>query len=796
MALRDLPSFKSTKGIAPAPSFVPQSQGEIAGFFTQLSGSIENQFLQRSLEGAASAGEAAGSQLGAKAPRSNITDADRAYIKAFNTAQSGAIQMDVRSNLQNIADEVTAPGNLNSNSIEQYQAQAGGYLKGLIQTVPANLQQKTANYFNYYNQQNSHTVDSKVNKLNQNKLASGYFNYSTNSIRDIQSAAFAAPANGDVDNIKAGALYGQLAQQTEEAVTTGLITPKMGDDILKRAKSDAQQEHYLGQFDIVLNQDDQNATKKWVKNFQSSRKADLTPEEQRDLVVKMIGLQRERSSLIQTNNAVLIQDKKNAISMIEHGASDNDVLGIIERVNKFDNEKGQQAFFGDLKAAQLQRDINNVLRGTPPSQVNEVLNQLKPEKKDAFFSQKSKVFDKVQQAQTQFRKELLDDPANYALSTETVQASVEQDNLSAGDPRFDTSFDINFVTPNVGQSMINVQRDMEVPETKLSLFPKQALEAFGNSIADKPFVEQLQAVEQEVGKFDNNLQYIALRDLRKAGISAAHVLVMNADYARTPETSAMIPQMIQAFSEDKQELKKAITSGQDTKGLRQLIADNNDQYHASLLNYKAPTETTISELIDEQEHYALWLMARKGVSADKASQMAGNVINAAYDFQELRGSVYRIPRYIQTTNNMEPVIADVQSIKNQADLLITKASESEDIFVPDEYLVGVSDELARINYINDLKAHSTIMTTPDNQSIAVIDAYGSIVKTNDGELFQSTFADIQNNASDIKQEFTKKFSNSRFGRAIIMRDIFNQPEFKTIGKELLEEQLGFAFEGE
>lgn len=798
MALRDLPpAFRRTNSVVPTPTFAPQGDADLANVLSGISRQSADKVRRLGVEAAAERGTQVGEVLGSPAPRSKLTDADRAYNRAWETAQSGAIQIDIRDSLQRIRQEVTAPGQLNSNSQVAYQERVKSYVEGMLPNVAPELRTKATNYLSYYNSQNQGIVDKQVTQLQKNQLSTKYFEYRNKATRDIEQAAFDAPFQGDVDNQAAGALYGQLAQQTHEAVLSGLITPKMGEDILNNAQQKAQQENYLGQFDVVLRSDDPKTTQKWLRDFEKSRQKDMTPDEKRNLIVKMVKLQKEHQSLQETNRINLAQEKKNAISMIEHGASPDEIMSTLERVNRYDTPEQQDRFQGQIQAAVLQSNIADALRETPPSQVPGLLSQLELDKDDPFFAQKQDVIDKVDQMQERFRKELLDDPAAYALSTPTVQKTIQERGVSAFDV---TRSGVRKVQPgdspisnDVDSQMLSVQRRMEVPEEQLSLLPKKTLETFSNQLSRLSFEEQIGAIEQEIESHDRDVQNIVLRDLQKAGLTPAHSLVLNSRYSRDPNVMRDIPNMMQAFSESKQDLKKAITSGEDIQNLKELIAQNNDEYHATLMNYKGPSEQAMSQLLEDQEQVALFLMARKGISKDEAVQRAGLPLNGAFQFEELKGSSYRIPRYTQTTQNMEPVLTDIRAVRSQADLMIRQAVEADNIFVPDEYMTGVSREVAKINYMKDLTANSTIMTLPDNTGIAVIDAYGNIVKTDDGITFQSKFSDIQNDSHRIKNSHVQKFGGA-ITRDLVMNELAQSLVSDTFSQDVLASTIAGIFE--
>lgn len=240
------------------------------------------------------------------------------------------------------------------------------------------------------------------------------------------------------------------------------------------------------------------------------------------------------------------------------------------------------------------------------------------------------------------------DPASYVRNTDTVQQSITQRSVSGeGDIQPGDSP----ISNNVDQTMINMQEELLVPQDKLSLLTNNQKAAIAAELDQMPFQQQIAEVENLINQHDPFYHHILMRDLKGAGVKAAHEMVLNAQYGGIPDTLKEIPMMMQAFSEPLADILKSAPADIERNEIKADIQDSLTEYQATLANYKAPTEIEMGQLLDDMNHYALFLMARKGISQDQAVARATNMVNGVYSFEDFNGTSYRVPIWVSTADD-------------------------------------------------------------------------------------------------------------------------------------------------
>jgi hypothetical protein len=669
-------------------------------------------------------GTEAGSNLNYQPIKNPVTDADFAYNNAALEANKMAISSRARDDILQAREDVLKPGNFSVHSIDAFNARAKGISDAILSEVPREHQVYAKNVLDHYIVSNSEVVQNHVNELGRQQIL---FDFQTN-IDKFQKDSVNAAFKGD--GVSSAAIMHQAENAINAARSQGLISGTHAANLIDGWKDQLHATTYLGQFNKAI---ESGKPHEYLTDFQKAENTGLDFFQKKKVYTQMLGMLNEHNQQMEIEGFNLEEQIKDEVTRLYAGESPNTQLETT--VKEFYPQ--QYAKFKDLtQAAALEGTAIKQLQFAPIGQRAELLTALKPDINEPGISRKMNVYNKVLEANQKQISELEKDPAGYVQNAPAVKQALQSYQMYG--PTLSASMNINPF-----QTMINTQKALGVSPDKYSVISTAAASNLVANIKTMPMDQQvktLTSLAEQYGKYAP----IAFRDLAKNGLPLQAQMLVGMQ--NNPKSINMIPDALNAFSQDTKVLAAALPNGKTLeKDVLPKVQSELQDYVDTLKNYNGPTASTIATVYNNTAQLAMQIMLSQHMNADLAAAVAArSTIGNNYSFTSIGKSPVRIPIGIDTSMAKRSAAHVSEGIKNAK------------LSVPSMFYPGVSEERAAELYKKDLSAGIGWVTSPDDTQLIAVDRYNNPIKDINNNNFIVKFDDLNNPSSEIRQSLHKK----------------------------------------
>ncbi len=711
--------FERKKGISEGQNLV-----DFQGEFNQLSNTLQNVSNLFGREGeqiadthALEAGRMAGQMVGAKVPTSELTEADRIYKEAFLKANNGILQQTARQQIEKARNEIMNDPNFNNGSLLDYQHRAKGIATAILQKTPQELEPEIKNYLSYTLNQNQQIIANKVNALTRNQAKEVGFDSANNLVPQILNSAY---SEDEPDLPKTKALLGQFNGNIDSLVAAGLYDGKAASATKFSLYRKIQEQHLLGQANRAFSQGNDSAIK-FMQDFSNKtpKQLGIDPELKNKIAIKLNTMVKQREQSLGISKKSLDNQIDNTVAMVRRGKIDEDVaMTTRNKIMEFEPSKLED-FNEKIESANYYHSLYSGAIDRNPLQAQQFLNSHIPQPNDPLFANKEKEYKKVQADYANYRKSLANDYAGTLFKNDPGVAHVaERESVSLNSSG--GKITPNAGTANVDEYLVEKAKSLDVNSNDITVIPKSEAITIVNQLNNKNTsgMEKRAILVSLASQHGKYMPYV-MNALSKAGLQQNVQMVLSA--MNNPESRDQIENLDNWLGSDQKSVNDLIKS----KGIKELsiqsaINSNLSKFEDSLDGYNYDASKDKTNVRNQVELYAKYLIAAKGLSVSDAVETAANtLVNNNFNYVTLNGHTIQVRRDIQPSNLVDATRYLINEAKNA------------DIKVPALYRLihpALNDQELMDAYKTEKLDHAYLLMDKNQQEATLVDDDGVAVQ--------------------------------------------------------------------
>lgn len=727
----ELPQYQSQEQIRPAPI------ANASEPFNRLSSLLDTYSTKRMAERqqivnmqAAEQGEAAGYNLNYQ-PATGGSQADMYYNKAARQANRLAVGADISANISRIKSGIINSPTFNPQTASQEFAHAvQGYSDGLLSNIPKSNQTYAQNILKYHAAEADNQIASHVAGATKASLFVDGYQINEQFLTGAKDAAFKGDEKG------AAVMFGQLRQNVELGVQSGIYSPGYAARLLQDGHKELIFNTYLGQAQRAI---DDGKIDDFYKSFKKHdfTKDGLNETEWKSLNARVFGLVQTARRGEEMNGKSLELGIADNVARASQG---KELDPSVEQQIALYPEKKKQ-YDAAIDSAKLTYSATQGLHDTPIEQRPDIMANFVPDPKKEGYAKQLVAYNQIQKISAQQIALMETDPVAYTQQSPLYNAIFS---------RFQQTKDFNAYNKDIlaYQSSVGVQ-----PEKQRVMSNAQAA-GLVSKIKSSDYdtgLNQLKQLQASYGKY----MPIAMKSLTAQGLPKTYNMLLGMQ--DIPKSAPAVPDAVQAFSlaEGKvpggkgNELETLFkNSGKDAQTLSSSVQKNIQGWLDNTNAYSAMSGESQAEYIAGVTNLAKFYASKGDNEKDAAKKAYDALIGNKYSAIE---GTYRVPQGIS------PDV--VRFTLNEKDKELSSFNFQElrtaNPYLSKQYL----DERNFKDAI--IKGHWVSM--PDDSGWARVDVNGMPVKDKQGNLFKVTNQDLfsppiqqkieQQGTSEIAQKY-------------------------------------------
>lgn len=674
--------------------------------------------------------------------------------KKEQEAERIGIQTQVRHNVQTSLLKTLKPGSLSPTSLSSFNAEMEGITQGVLPNVSRGNQKYAKALISQYADAGRNKVATAVNRLTTNQMQYAALNAlsqeSNDTVRSYRSGQEVPdPADPKKAVLEGDIFAGQFNRRLDTLVGEGLLTASTASRMKSTAKESWDISKLEGEYSraIVAGQ-----PKEFLDKVYSSKQ--FSPDFLKKMKPIFQGMLATGRAQLGYNESVYDENIDNMVAKVSTGvmnSTDPRILGALHQTTEFYPKKLAK-FEQRLEEAALHASKIKSIKWASPAERQEILaHPVDPSSPHFALQQKINVA-AVKEA-ANLDKEARDNPVAYVLPSPAMQNAIHANETAATDDRDQKVQSLLPIPVHLFPALIAAEKHIGLKDNELSVFDRNELSQQVQNIKKQPLqIQKDEIVRMILGDPQEGLptipakyQYIAANDLKKAGLTASSLKVVQlqvSDSARHLVDSAVIAwgqvdekgkplTLEQAYGET---LKHhGLTSGQFRTKYNTSEAASN--YFDVLSAMGGDTASDWKDDVEGGTALSAQLV-QEGHSTDEAIKMASNAMHPDSSYGSFRGQVFLYPSKIQA----DTIWA--------AQRMVIEETQGKDIEIPGSVFAQIAPKLREEQGKALLLGTAQFTMLPTFQGLQLVDM-GRTPITVKGEKVTIPFDQMLNSQSDF-----------------------------------------------
>lgn len=671
-------------------------------------------------------------------------------VTAATTQIKNAIQRQAGIDLQSKSNQLMTEATMRFTDPVQQQEFYNKNMQAFSQSYVGGLPKSTRDYATKIVQASALSSQAKFNDriVAQNKTNETVAYYTkqqqaqNNLQKEIQDSATLPDGTPNASFKLAQQSYQQIVNNSKLAAQRGLISPK---DF--QATSQAAQENFQG--DLFLHQVTQRGqnnvadAEKFINDTVKKGLPGIDELHLQTLANKGRSILKGFSTALAGDSLIIDKNFQSAVQqMWETGKANPQYLLTYQNAHP---EKAEGAANLMQMAEAGNAEVNNVVASPLYKQADElsaIRNRVSPYE-----------FDQIAKQVNSANKAIGDDKYAYFASHPLVmQAALRQSEVQEGINETNSNLNVEgLIKADPAQANLVTQRLYGFPQDQLSVMGKQQAKAYVQQLQGLDINGKVQSLKAFMRTFkDPETQIIAMRDLKKAGLSQSVQMVFSA--LNNDQSSADTNDLMNWMASDQEQVnKRAFNLANDpafTTNMRSAIDSNLEDFDESLENYGGDTSLMGQMVHHQVANYAQYLLANgKEPNISSAVEHAANtLVNNHFNYTSVNGHLIQLSKDVDESD-LKTAFAIKLNEAKAADLQVPASFKAQ-------YPAMNTEELKQ-QYILQAVNSGYLLSNASQSQGTLVDRSGAELKRADGRPFTIDYKDLKNPMSNLSKEVSE-----------------------------------------